>query len=202
MTKIPVDMGDVNQSFVYFKRAYDLAPDNPNVIFNYANSLQPLCGESEKFRKLRDSLLEKATFLDPYKPSFKYKYATTLHQKAMEKGYSKNEGVLKQAMDLYKEGVQMFPEFSDNYLGIAKLYSYLRKQNQEPINKIFNDSACVFLEKYRKLIPNDLELDKESLCVQFLKNNSKFIDNYKTLIPNGWEAMSIAKGDLNNLTFK
>ncbi|GEM50540.1 hypothetical protein EB1_03300 [Empedobacter brevis NBRC 14943 = ATCC 43319] len=37
---LPVDLGDENQSIYYFKKAYELAPDNPNVINNYKNALK------------------------------------------------------------------------------------------------------------------------------------------------------------------
>lgn len=37
---LPVDLGDQNQSIYYFKKAYELAPDNPNVINNYKNAMK------------------------------------------------------------------------------------------------------------------------------------------------------------------
>jgi tetratricopeptide (TPR) repeat protein len=42
---IPVDLGDENPSIYYFKKAYELAPDNPNVISNYKNAMKQLLSE-------------------------------------------------------------------------------------------------------------------------------------------------------------
>ncbi len=45
-THLPVDMGDQNPSIYYFKKAYELAPDNPNVISNYKNAIKQQLGQS------------------------------------------------------------------------------------------------------------------------------------------------------------
>nr|WP_021071491.1 hypothetical protein [Sphingobacterium paucimobilis]ERJ58011.1 hypothetical protein M472_04465 [Sphingobacterium paucimobilis HER1398] len=43
---LPVDLGDHNPSIYYFKKAYELAPDNPNVISNYRNAIKQELRES------------------------------------------------------------------------------------------------------------------------------------------------------------
>lgn len=42
---LPVDLGDQNQSIYYFKKAYELAPDNLNVINNYKNAMKGVLQE-------------------------------------------------------------------------------------------------------------------------------------------------------------
>lgn len=44
-TYLPVDLGDYNPSIYYFKKAYELAPNNPNVIMNYKNAVKQQLGQ-------------------------------------------------------------------------------------------------------------------------------------------------------------
>lgn len=46
-TYLTVDMGDQNVSIYYFKKAFELAPDNPNVISNYKNAMKQYLRQQE-----------------------------------------------------------------------------------------------------------------------------------------------------------
>lgn len=46
-TYLPIDMGDQNVNIYYFKKAFELAPDNPNVIYNFKNAMKQYLGQQE-----------------------------------------------------------------------------------------------------------------------------------------------------------
>lgn len=188
-------MGDVNESSHYFKKAFELAPDNPNAIFNYANALDQYSTQGVDLQTLKQNLFAKSARLDENQPLFKYKYAASLHKRAQDNRY--DEELFSNALNAYNESINLFPDYADNYKGKAKLFSLWSGNKNFPGNRILRDSACKSLQRYKTLSAEKYDTNLDRLCTVFPKIDGNHVRDYKALLPNNWEEVSITKGDLN-----
>ncbi|WP_028123700.1 tetratricopeptide repeat protein [Epilithonimonas tenax] len=199
LANIPVDLGDENQSGSYFRKAYELAPNNPNAIFNYANALSQCTTQGVDIQDLKENLFAQAVQSKQNEPLFKFQYAKQLHLKAQEEVYS--EELFTNGLNAYNDAIEKFPDYADNYLYKAKLLRAWSRNKQYPENRILIDSVCSLLEKYKSLQEESYDTKNDRICTVYPKIKNNTVRNHTELL-NGWEEISLAKGDLNKDDFE
>ena len=199
LANLPVDLGDENQSGSYFRKAYELAPNNPNAIFNYANALNQFTTQGVDIQDLKENLFAQAVQAKQDEPLFKFQYAKQLHLKAQDEVY--NEELFTNALNAYNDAIEKFPEYADNYLYKAKLLRAWSRTKQYPENRVLIDTVCMLLEKYKTLYKGNYDTKNDRMCTYYPKNINNSVRTYTELL-NGWEEISLAKGDLNKDGFE
>ncbi|WP_300670353.1 tetratricopeptide repeat protein [Soonwooa sp.] len=199
-SKIPVDLGDFNQSYFYFKQAYELAPDNPNVLSNYIGSLKKLHSYDPAVQDLIEKLIQKAVTIDGNNPAFLLESAKVLHQKFLDNYFLEDHSLeddFNKAMKAYDNIIEKFPNNPQTYLLKAKLLNSWSQRNKFPKNRIIVESACVNLSKFKELNTEKNNPNDERLCIKYPSIDTNSINNYNEILK-GWELISLAKGDLNS----
>ncbi|MCD9853421.1 hypothetical protein LUD75_01800 [Epilithonimonas sp. JDS] len=194
LQNLPVDLGDENQSGAFFKKAYELAPKNPNAIFNYANVLNQFSMQGLDNQDLKENLYAQAVQSKQDEPLAKLQFAKTLHQKAYDEPY--NETLFNNALTAYDEAIKQFPGYADNYKNKARLLSYWSRQKNYPENRVMKKQVCENIDQYKNLLKGDYDTELDRMCIYYPELKSNTVKNYTELL-SGWEEIALAKGDLN-----